>query len=95
MLKSSQDRNGYRILFIINATGSMSVFLNSLTVSLYQVASIMKLTTQFKSEISILYMDLVNSKTIIFLYAAAAAAAAPPHRPITKGASWTLEQEII
>ena len=48
------DELGYRVLFIVDATASMGVFLNSLTVSLYQVASIMKLTTQKKSEIGIL-----------------------------------------
>ncbi len=50
----SKDDIGYRVLIITDATGSMGEFLNSLTVSLYQVASIMKLTTQTKSEIGIL-----------------------------------------
>jgi hypothetical protein len=44
----------YRVLLIIDATGSMGEFLNSLIISIYQVASIMKLTTQTKSEIGIL-----------------------------------------
>ncbi|CAM2710792.1 unnamed protein product [Rotaria socialis] len=51
----TNDELGYRVLFIVDATGSMGAFLNSLTVSLYQVASIMKLTTQKKSEIGILW----------------------------------------
>jgi hypothetical protein len=50
----SKDDISYRVLIITDATGSMGEFLNSLTVSLYQVASIMKLTTQTKSEIGIL-----------------------------------------
>ena len=51
---ASNDELGYRVLFIVDATGSMGVFLNSLTISLYQVSSIMKLTTQNKSEVGIL-----------------------------------------
>jgi hypothetical protein len=50
----SNDSVGYRVLLIIDATGSMAEFLNSLIISIYQVASIMKLTTQTKSEIGIL-----------------------------------------
>ncbi|CAF2657641.1 unnamed protein product [Rotaria sp. Silwood2] len=54
-MPQSNDNIAYRVLLIIDATGSMGEFLNSLTISLYQVASIMKLTTQTKSEIGILW----------------------------------------
>ncbi|CAF1222561.1 unnamed protein product [Rotaria sordida] len=51
----SNDETSYRVLFVVDATGSMTAFLDSLTVSMYQVLSIMKLTSEKQSEIGILW----------------------------------------
>ncbi|CAF3714742.1 unnamed protein product [Rotaria socialis] len=144
LLKQSTSSNdvAYRVLFIVDATGSMGTFLNSLIISLYQIGSIMKLATEKKSEIGVLWyrdydqpankvtgfsgysndmrkiseflstlkpdgggdepeatktalnkaldMNLVDSKTIVFIYTDA-----PPHHSTTGGSSRKKEEQVI